>query len=1117
MASEHQPQNQSRGSLLSLLALFCMAAVISGLIVVNYFSQHSLQEASSRQLQQNLADRGRSISYFLSERENDLRSLANAAAVVGYFTNKSLGMTMAYGLRASLNNINRLFEARGLNSRLETVPIYSRLSLLDENGSELARWPEDAESCTLKQLPDEHTGNGRTVLITSQEYGLISFTMPVHQQEHVQGYLCGQIRIETLVNYLLHDIPGTLVIFDQTASRYQSPRDNTLPLESLHQLVKSNRSPFAASKITAAASQNANSTKPPGTVYAATVPGYNFTLAVIEDSITNRQRHNQLVFMASLIVLSIGAFGMAALIFRAGARQMVLETSLVESTKREKAITEKKEELELVLEAARLGTWSWNIATNQVEFNERYWAMLGYTREEMPEQHESWRRLLHPEDAAYVIPVMESHLAGVTPFMSSEYRMRHKAGHWVWIHDTGKILKRDADGRPLRAFGIHLDITERKDAIRMLAKAKDESDAIICNFLDTLIVVNTFLTVIRVNQATCNLLGYREDELVGQPVSTLFHDTESHVQRAFSFYSQPASPDQDSNELRNIELCYRHKNGSRLPMSFNISLLKDDYGTITGVVAGAKDISGLRLAFDTIARQKEYIETIFDIIPQGLLALSPDQTVVKSNRAFRQILADWPERLGLSQDGCSSQLIQTILDEQEKSDRFIIQLKGNNQTASFQCSSNFLAVLEGVASVVVIKDITAELHAEEFRKLLATVIEQTGDSVFITGTDEIIRYANPAAVRSSGYGLEELVGSPQPILTSDLMLPEVLEGLRRQLASGQEWHGHFRSRRKDGSIVEEDATISPVRNEEGIITHFVNVKRDVTETMMLQQQLVQAQKLEAIGQLAAGIAHEINTPMQYVQNNVSFIEQAFGDIQGLLDEIGHTGREQLTESLLRILDTMDFEFLLQEIPESIKETHDGINRVVKIVSAMKEFSHPGSADKAAADLNRNLESTILVCRNEWKYVAELETDFDPDLPLVPCYSDKLNQACLNLIINAAHAIADKAAKTSSGGLGHIGVSTRRDGGWVEIRISDTGNGIPPAIQDRIFEPFFTTKEVGKGTGQGLTIAHDAVVKKHGGTISFITQPGEGTTFILRLPMITTASETQDEQENNPLC
>ncbi|WP_319589187.1 ATP-binding protein [uncultured Desulfobulbus sp.] len=166
---------------------------------------------------------------------------------------------------------------------------------------------------------------------------------------------------------------------------------------------------------------------------------------------------------------------------------------------------------------------------------------------------------------------------------------------------------------------------------------------------------------------------------------------------------------------------------------------------------------------------------------------------------------------------------------------------------------------------------------------------------------------------------------------------------------------------------------------------------------------------------------------------------------------------------------------------------------------MKAFSHPSSNDKVATDLNRDLENTILVCRNEWKYVAEMITDFDPDLPLVPCFSDQLNQVVLNLIINASHAIQDHNKSDVQGVLGRITIVTRKKATWVEIQMSDNGGGIPEEIQPRIFDPFFTTKEVGKGTGQGLAIAHDIVVNKHGGRIDFNSIPGQGTTFSIHLP------------------
>jgi signal transduction histidine kinase len=178
--------------------------------------------------------------------------------------------------------------------------------------------------------------------------------------------------------------------------------------------------------------------------------------------------------------------------------------------------------------------------------------------------------------------------------------------------------------------------------------------------------------------------------------------------------------------------------------------------------------------------------------------------------------------------------------------------------------------------------------------------------------------------------------------------------------------------------------------------------------------------------------------------------------------------------------------------------------VAKIVQAMKDFSHPGNETKMPIDLNRSIESTLTVCRNEWKYVADLQTDFDPSLPLVSCLPGEFNQAILNIVVNASHAIADKVGDK---GKGIIGVSTRRQGDKVEIRISDTGTGIPNAVRGRIFDPFFTTKEVGKGSGQGLAISRSIVVDKHQGEIFFETETGQGTTFVIRLP--------QGEKKNGP--
>jgi signal transduction histidine kinase len=265
--------------------------------------------------------------------------------------------------------------------------------------------------------------------------------------------------------------------------------------------------------------------------------------------------------------------------------------------------------------------------------------------------------------------------------------------------------------------------------------------------------------------------------------------------------------------------------------------------------------------------------------------------------------------------------------------------------------------------------------------------------------------------------------------------------------------------------------------------------------------------LESVGQLAAGISHEINTPTQYVGDNTRFLRDAFQDLLKVhqkYSELAEACRTSvIAAELLAEVDAAaqeaDVEFLIQEIPKAIEQSLEGTERISKIVQSMKDFAHPGIAVKQSCDLNKAIDSTITVACSEWKYVAEMVTNFDATLPLVPCLQGEFNQVVLNMIINASHAIGDVIGDGSSG-KGTITISTHRAGDWAEIRVGDTGTGIPEANRARIFDPFFTTKQVGKGTGQGLAISHNVVVEKHGGTISVESEEGAGTTFVIRLPL-----------------
>jgi PAS domain S-box-containing protein len=305
----------------------------------------------------------------------------------------------------------------------------------------------------------------------------------------------------------------------------------------------------------------------------------------------------------------------------------------------------------------------------------------------------------------------------------------------------------------------------------------------------------------------------------------------------------------------------------------------------------------------------------------------------------------------------------------------------------------------------------------------------------------------------------------------------------------------------------QDVSLCAMRGPSREPSAVVVSMKDTTQRRRLQNELERARKLEAVGQLAAGIAHEINTPLQYTGDNTQFIRESLQELSGVIDscrsllEAGKSGSltpERIAEAQALFADA-DIDYLLAETPQAIEQSLEGIHRVTEIVRAIRDFSRSPVGEKVSVDLNRSIESTITMCRNEWKHVAEMETDLDADLPAVPCLPGELNRVILNLITNAAHAIRDAVGEDPPA-RGTVRVTTRRDGGWVEIRVSDTGNGIPDEIRSRIFDPFFTTKEVGSAAGHGLTVTHSLVVEKHGGTLDFETEVGVGTTFIVRLPI-----------------
>jgi PAS domain S-box-containing protein len=296
-------------------------------------------------------------------------------------------------------------------------------------------------------------------------------------------------------------------------------------------------------------------------------------------------------------------------------------------------------------------------------------------------------------------------------------------------------------------------------------------------------------------------------------------------------------------------------------------------------------------------------------------------------------------------------------------------------------------------------------------------------------------------------------------------------------------------RGRDGSVLRLDGTL----------TDITESRRLGTEREAIEQDLRLAQRREAVGQLAAGIAHEINTPIQFVGDSVGFLGESFDELQALIAAyrelvLDAADTPELRRRIDAAEDAADLPYLRERVPLALERTRDGVRRVATIVGAMKDFGRPSQTTREAADLNQALRSTLIVSQSEYKYVADVETELG-ELPPLVCNVGELNQVFLNLIVNAAHAIGDNAMPR-----GRIRVTSACENSAIVIAVADDGVGIPDAIRDRIFDPFFTTKDVGQGTGQGLSIARAIVVDKHGGALTVASEVGRGTTFTVRLPL-----------------
>ena len=413
----------------------------------------------------------------------------------------------------------------------------------------------------------------------------------------------------------------------------------------------------------------------------------------------------------------------------------------------------------------------------------------------------------------------------------------------------------------------------------------------------------------------------------------------------------------------------------------------------------------------------------------------------------------------------------------------------------------------------------SELDSRVDPVLLLKAVEQNSATIAITDAEGTIIYVNQKFTEMTGYSKNEALGQNPRILKGEDGLTDYKE-MWEMLSSGQQWRGDFHNKRKNGEFFWERAAISPILDLDGNITHFLAIKEDITERKIIedelersvaesvqmattlefvnaelkatQSQMLQREKMASIGQLAAGVAHEINNPIGFVSSNLRSLDKYIKKLTGYLELLEKGLKEQAPESWEEIKPQrkkLKIDFLLEDCDDLITESLDGSERVRKIVQNLKTFSRVDQAEEQLADLNECLESTISIVWNELKYKAQLEKDF-AELPDIYCSPQELSQVFTNILVNAAQAIEKE---------GLVKIRSWLEDETIFISIQDNGSGIDKANLEKIFEPFFTTKPVGEGTGLGMSISYE-IVKKHGGDILIDSELGNGTTFTVSLPL-----------------
>lgn len=625
----------------------------------------------------------------------------------------------------------------------------------------------------------------------------------------------------------------------------------------------------------------------------------------------------------------------------------------------EKALRRAQERWSFALESAGTGLWEWNGVTGEAFFSPEWKAILGYTDREIPNLQSEWLSRIHPEDRPRVEALLEKHLAAESGPYEAEYRMLTKTGTQVWILARGKVVERDADGRALKVFGTHTDITARKNAKARSTDALALARAVFHSSPVGVVAYGPDGQAVMANHAASRIVGTDVAGLLGQ-------------------------------NYRQLESWQR---------------------------------SGLKTAADQ--------------------ALAEDRPVTYRGP------------------------VQTTFGRS-------IWMQAQFVPFTYKDERHLLFIIE---------DVTETHQAQENLRLMETAVRAAPVGWVVTDPDGKIEWVNPGFTTITGYTAAEVVGGNPRKLKSGRHSEEFYRTMWATIRRGEVWTGEIFNSRKDGGIYQERMTIAPVRDQTGVITHYVAIKQDITGEKQLEQQLARAQRLESIGMLASGIAHDLNN---------------------------------IFAPILLSMELLKLKYPTADSRKTLEMVETTCQRGAGIVRQLLTFARGIDGERTEIQLKYVLKEAAQILGETLPRSIQVETEITPNLPAVLGDATQLHQVLLNLAVNARDAMPDGGHLKFAATLINVDEARAarnhplRAGPCVALAVSDTGTGIPPGVVEHMFEPFFTTKPLGKGTGLGLSTVY-GIVRGHGGAIEVQTEPGKGTVFTLLLPALDRRLERPDSR------